>query len=62
MGKLSQKWQQKVLKREFSLSNFDDWKFLVASRKMGYKLTSKRRIGVAVFFAHYMGFQVAAFT
>jgi hypothetical protein len=42
--------------------HFDGWKFLVASRKMGYKLTSKRRIGMAVFFAHYMGFQVAAFT
>jgi hypothetical protein len=33
-GKLSQKWQQKVMKREFSLDNFDVLKFLVASRKM----------------------------
>lgn len=51
-----------MLKKEFSLDNFDGAKFLEASRKMGHKLTGKRREGVVVFFAHYMGFQVAAFT
>jgi len=34
---------------------FDDAKFLVVSRKMGHKLTSERREGVAVFFAHCIG-------